>query len=71
MKSIWITESGIIHHRKPEMDATEYVEVQQQVDAEALKRKAYIEITDVLGMDIRKVIDHLASQYDFVRKAGE
>lgn len=28
MKKIWITESGIIHHRKPEMEAKEFVEAQ-------------------------------------------
>lgn len=30
MKKIWVTDSGIVHHRKPEMEATEYVEVTDQ-----------------------------------------
>lgn len=30
MKRIWVTESGIIHHRKPEMEAKEYVETPAQ-----------------------------------------
>ena len=33
MNKIWVTESGIIHYRKPEMEAKECVEVQQQPDA--------------------------------------
>lgn len=65
MKSIWVTENGMVHHRKPDQPAREYVEAQQQPDAELLEalKKCLSRIEELRLVDLGALRDAEMQDY--------